>query len=87
MIYILLSQNSGFRQSTVTLVFFNLCGLAMLVPIKDLNAVEDSINDDIKADAGAYMSTHDPKLLNKDCSSEILMEPTVIAKGSKAGEL
>ena len=64
----------------------HLRGLAMLVPLKILVSVGDVLQDDLINDPGAYISTHEPKLLNSDWASVLVVEPTVIASGSEAGD-
>ena len=59
----------------------------MLVPLIVMISVEDVLQDDVMPDPGAYTSTHEPKLLKDDCASVYVVEPTVMANGSEAGEL
>ena len=58
----------------------------MLVP--DHIAVLESVPliADVISEPGAQTSTHEPKLLNPDLASEDVVEPTVIANGSEAGD-
>lgn len=58
----------------------------MLVPLMVLSAVVLVLQLDVILDPGAYTSTQVPKLLNEDCKSAMVVDPTVMANGSEAGE-
>lgn len=64
----------------------NLRGLAMLVPLSFAIAVVLELQLDKISDPGAYTSTQDPKLLKPDLLSLLVVDPTVMADGSEAGE-
>jgi hypothetical protein len=59
----------------------------MLVPLNTLVATVDEIHEDVMSEPGAYTSTTIPKLLNHDLASVFIVEPTVMAEGSDAGEV
>ena len=64
----------------------NSRGLAMLVPLIVLVAVFEELHADLMLEPGANMSTQLPWLLNDDSMSELVVEPTVIAVDSDAGD-
>jgi hypothetical protein len=62
------------------------CGVAIDVPEIVLVAVSLVFHDEVMLLPGAKMSTHVPKFENEERASVIVVEPTVIALGARAGE-
>ena len=62
------------------------CGEAIDVPEIVLVAVSLVLHADVMLLPGAKMSTHVPKLENEERASLIVVEPTVMALGARAGE-
>jgi len=62
------------------------CGQAMEVPDLLVPPVSVFAEADLMLDPGAKISTQGPKLLKYDLASLLVVEPTVIAVGTKAGE-
>ena len=58
----------------------------MLVPLIVLVAVLEVIHADLISEPGANTSTQFPWLLNGDSASVFVVEPTVTAEDSDAGE-
>ena len=61
-------------------------GEAIEVPLMVLIAVVEVCHAAVIEDPGAKMSTQVPKLENEDLASVLVVEPTVMAEGSEAGE-
>lgn len=59
----------------------------MLVPLSFTIAVVLELQLDIISVPGAYTSTQGPTLLKDDLSSVLVVDPTVMADGSEAGEV
>jgi hypothetical protein len=59
----------------------------MEVPLLMEEAVSDVMPADKMLLPGAKVSTHVPQLLNDDLASELVVAPTVIAFGTKAGDV
>jgi hypothetical protein len=62
------------------------CGDAILVPLIVLVAVVDVCHAAVMEEPGANKSRHVPKFEKDDRASELVVDPTVIALGSAAGE-
>ena len=62
------------------------CGVAIDVPEIVLVAVSLVFHDEVMLLPGAKMSTHVPKFENEERASVVVVEPTVIALGARAGE-
>ena len=62
------------------------CGVAIEVPEIVFVAVSLVFQDEVMLEPGAKMSTHVPKLEKDERASVIVVDPTVIALGSRAGE-
>ena len=62
------------------------CGVAIDVPEIVLVAVSLVFHDAVMLLPGAKMSTHVPKFENEERASVVVVEPTVIALGSRDGE-
>ena len=62
------------------------CGAAIDVPDIERVALSELCPADTMLDPGANTSKHDPKLENDDRSSLDVVEPTVMASGSPAGD-
>ena len=62
------------------------CGVAIDVPLMVFVAVSLVDHADVMLDPGAKMSTTLPKLEKDDRASLIVLEPTVIAEPTRAGE-
>ena len=62
------------------------CGVAIDVPEIVLVAVSLVFHDDVMLLPGAKMSTHVPKFENEERASLVVVEPTVMALGARAGE-
>ena len=62
------------------------CGVAIEVPEIVFVAVSLVFHDDVMLLPGAKMSTQVPKFENDERASVVVVEPTVIALGSRAGE-
>merc|ERR1719469_1532321 len=58
----------------------------MDVPLRDCEALSDVNHVETMLLPGAQMSTQLPKLLKSDRASSEVVEPTVMAEGTKAGE-
>src|ERR1051325_3904428 len=63
------------------------CGVAIDVPEIVLVAVSLVFHDEVMLLPGAKMSTHVPKFENEERASVVVVEPTVIAVGARAGEV
>ena len=63
------------------------CGVAIDVPEIVFVAVSLVFHDDVMLLPGAKMSTQVPKFENDERASVIVVEPTVIALGSRAGDV
>ena len=63
------------------------CGVAIDVPEIVLVAVSLVLHDDVMLLPGAKMSTQVPKFENDERASVIVVEPTVIALATRAGEV
>ena len=63
------------------------CGVAIEVPEIVLVAVSLVFHDDVMLLPGAKMSTQVPKFENEERASVVVVEPTVSALGTSAGEL
>src|SRR5689334_4548635 len=63
------------------------CGVAIDVPEIVFVAVSLVFHDDVMLLPGAKISTHVPKFENDARASVVVVAPTVIALGSRAGEL
>ena len=59
----------------------------MDVPLIVFVAVSLVFHDEVMLDPGAKMSTQVPKLENDERASLVVVEPTVIAEATRAGEL
>src|SRR4026208_2645929 len=62
------------------------CGVAIDVPEMVLVAVSLVFHDDVMLLPGAKMSTQVPTFENDERASLVVVEPTVIAFGKRAGE-
>ena len=62
------------------------CGVAIEVPLIVLVAVSLVFQDDRMLEPGAKISTTLPKLENDERASELVLDPTVIASATRAGE-
>ena len=62
------------------------CGVAIEVPEIVLVAVSLVFHDDVMLLPGAKMSTQVPKFENEERASVVVVDPTVIALGARAGE-
>jgi hypothetical protein len=62
------------------------CGVAIEVPEIVFVAVSLVFQDEVMLEPGAKISTHVPKLEKDERASVIVVDPTVIALGSRAGE-
>ena len=62
------------------------CGVAIDVPEIMLVAVSLVFHDDVMSLPGAKMSTQVPKFENEERASVVVVDPTVIAFGTRAGE-
>jgi hypothetical protein len=62
------------------------CGVAIEVPEIVFVAVSLVFQDDVIFDPGAKMSTHVPKFENEERASVVVVEPTVIALATRAGD-
>ena len=62
------------------------CGVAIDVPEIVLVAISLVFHDDVMLEPGAKTSTHVPKLENDERASVLVVDPTVIALGTRAGE-
>ena len=62
------------------------CGDAIDVPEIVLVAVSLVLHVEVMLLPGAKMSTHVPKFENDDRASVVVVEPTVIAAGARAGD-
>ena len=62
------------------------CGVAIEVPEIVLVAVSLVLQADVMLEPGAKISTQVPKFENDDRASELVVEPTVMAFGARAGE-
>ena len=62
------------------------CGVAIDVPLMVLVAVELVFHADVMPEPGANMSTQVPKLEKEDFASVLVVDPTVIAGPTRAGE-
>jgi hypothetical protein len=62
------------------------CGEAIEVPEIVLVAVSLVRHAEVILEPGAKMSTHVPKFENDERASELVVEPTVIALATRAGE-
>ena len=74
----LLSRNKAATPAT--------CGVAMEVPEMVLVAVSLVFHDEVMLDPGAKISTHVPKFEKDERASVLVVEPTVIAVATRAGE-
>ena len=63
------------------------CGVAIEVPEIVLVAVSLVFHDDVMLLPGAKMSTQVPKFENEERASVIVVEPTVIALATRAGDV
>ena len=63
------------------------CGVAIEVPEIVLVAVSLVLHDEVILLPGAKMSTQVPKFENEERASVIVVEPTVIALATRAGEV
>ena len=63
------------------------CGVAIDVPEIVLVAVSLVLHDEVILLPGAKMSTQVPKFENEERASVIVVEPTVIALATRAGEV
>merc|ERR1719384_2444948 len=61
-------------------------GQAIEVPLNDTEPVSEACEADTTSLPGAQMSVQLPKLLKDDLASVEVVEPTVMADGTKAGE-
>ena len=62
------------------------CGVAIEVPEIVFVAVSLVFHDEVMLEPGAKISTHVPKFENDERASVVVVDPTVIALGSRAGE-
>ena len=62
------------------------CGAAIEVPLSVRVALSDECPADTMLEPGANTSRHEPKFENDDRSSVDVVEPTVMALGSPAGD-
>ena len=62
------------------------CGVAIEVPLIVLVAVSEVFHAEVIEEPGANRSRHVPKLENDDRASLLVVEPSVIALGTRAGE-
>jgi len=62
------------------------CGVAIEVPEIVFVAVSLVFQDEVMLEPGAKTSTHVPKFENDERASVLVVDPTVIALGSRAGE-
>src|SRR5258705_329233 len=62
------------------------CGVAMEVPEIVLVAVSLVFHEDVMLEPGAKISTHVPKFENDERASVVVVEPTVIALATRAGD-
>src|ERR1044072_1928885 len=74
----LLSKNKAATPAT--------CGVAMEVPEIVLVAVSLVFQDEVMLDPGAKISTHVPKLEKDERASVLVVEPTVMALPTRAGD-
>ena len=63
------------------------CGVAMLVPLIVLVAVSLVFHDDVMLEPGAKISTQVPKLEKLERASVLVVEPTVVALATRAGDV
>ena len=63
------------------------CGVAIDVPEMVFVAVSLVFHDDVMLLPGAKMSTQVPKFENEERASDVVVEPTVIALATRAGEV
>ena len=62
------------------------CGVAIDVPLKVAVAVSLAFQVERMADPGANSVKHEPKLEKEERASEVVVEPTVTAVDTRAGE-
>ena len=63
------------------------CGVAIEVPEMVLVAVSLVFHDEVILLPGAKMSRHVPKFENEERASLVVVDPTVIALATRAGEV
>ena len=61
--------------------------MAIDVPLIVFVAVSDVDQDEVMLEPGANRSTHVPKFENDERASLLVVEPTVVAEATRAGEL
>ena len=62
------------------------CGVAIEVPLMVFVAVLLVLQAEVMLEPGAKMSRHVPKLENEERASLLVVEPTVLAAATRAGE-